>query len=331
MSPVPATQEEQRRWFAAVEDAHGRVRTALERTALREAPGLAGPGTSALLKLESHQPTGSFKVRGAFSKLLALTGDERARGVIAASTGNHGAAVAFASRQIGIAARVIVPSTTPEDRVRAIARFGAEVLLHGAECGEAEARARVVAAETGAVFVSPYNDPLVMAGQGTLGLELAGQAPDLEAVYVAAGGGGLIGGIAAALSECLPECEVIGVSPLASRALDAAVKAGRVVDVPHEPTLSLATAGAMEEDSVTLAPCMALVDRWVCMDEDAIAEGMRVLHANERLVAEGAAGLATAGWLADHRAGRAKERSAIVVCGGNLDRADLVRVFGANR
>ena len=131
-------------------------------------------------------------MRGAFSKLLSLDADERVRGVVAASTGNHGAATAFAGRALGIEVEVVVPETTPTDRAAAIERFGARVTRHGAECGESEARARELAS-TGAVFVSPYNDPVVMAGQGTIGLELLDAAPDLGSVYVSAGGGGSAG------------------------------------------------------------------------------------------------------------------------------------------
>lgn len=321
------------RWAGAVDAAAGRLAGVLQPTPLREGLGLGRvAGESApLLKLENHQPTGSFKVRGAFSKLLSLSDEERARGVVAASTGNHGAATAHAGRTLGVEVEVVVPETTPPDRAAAIERFGARVTRHGAECGESEARAREISAATGAVFVSPYNDPAVMAGQGTIGLELLDAAPDLESVYVAAGGGGLLGGIAAAIAARRPDVELVGVSPVASCALHRAVEAGRVVDVPHEPTLSLATAGAMESDSVTLAPCLGLVHRWLLVDEAGIAEGMRALFEGERMVVEGAAGLAAAGWLADRRAGRGRERAAIVICGGNLDREDLLRVLGGER
>ncbi len=320
-------------WAGAVDAAAARLRGSLQPTPLREGPGLGRlAGSSApLLKLENHQPTGSFKVRGAFSKLLSLGADERGRGVIAASTGNHGAATAFAGRALGIEVQVVVPETTPPDRVAAIERFGARVTRHGAECGESEARARELAASTGAVFVSPYNDPVVMAGQGTIGLELLEAAPDLDAVYVAAGGGGLLGGVAAAIASRRPGVEIVGVSPTASCALHRAVEAGRVVDVPHQPTLSLATAGAMEADSVTLQPCLQLVDRWLLVDEERIADGMRSLFECERMVVEGAAGLAAAGWLDDVRGGMARDRAAIVVCGGNVDQADLIAVLGGGR
>ena len=321
------------RWAEAVDAAAARLSGSLQPTPLREGLGLSrlAGGSAPSLKLENHQPTGSFKVRGAFSKLLSLGSEERERGVVAASTGNHGAATAFAGRSLGIEVEVVVPETTPTDRAAAIERFGARVTRHGAECGESEARARELAASTGAVFVSPYNDPVVMAGQGTIGLELLDAAPDLDAVYVSAGGGGLLGGIAAAIASRRPEVEIVGVSPIASCALHRAVEAGRVIDVPHEPTLSLATAGAMEADSVTLLPCLQLVDRWLLVEEERIAEGMRSLFECERMVVEGAAGLAAAGWLADAREGRARERAAIVVCGGNVDHADLIGVLGGGR
>ena len=197
---------------------------------------------------------------------------------------------------------------------------------HGAEC-EVEARARERAAATGAVFVSPYNDPVVMAGQGTIGLSSSTRRPSWV-LSTCPQGGGLLGGIASAIAARRPDVEIVGVSPIASCALHRAVESGRVVDVPHDPTLSLATAGAMEADSVTLEPCMQLVDRWLLVDEERIADGMRSLFECELMVVEGAAGLAAAGWLADVREARARDRAAIVICGGNVDQADLVGVLG---
>ena len=248
--------------------------------------------------------------------------------MVAASTGNHGAATAFAGRALGIEVEVVVPETTPPDRAAAIERFGARVTRHGAECGESEARARELASATGAVFVSPYNDPVVMAGQGTIGLEVLDAAPELGSVYVSAGGGGLLGGIAAAIAARRPDVEIVGVSPIASCALHRAVEAGRVVDVAHEPTLSLATAGAMEADSVTLEPCMQLVDRWLLVDEGRIAEGC---GRSSRASAWSSRARPDSQRLAGSRTcvrSRARDRAVIVVCGGNVDQADLVGVLG---
>ncbi|MEL6712411.1 MAG: pyridoxal-phosphate dependent enzyme [Planctomycetota bacterium] len=310
-----------------VHDARDRVAPHLDPTPLRQALGL-DPAGGLALKLESFQPTGSFKVRGAFSRLTALGADERARGVVAASTGNHGAAVAYAARRLGIEARVVVPVPTPGGRVRAIERFGAAVARAGDECGASEAEARRVAEATGATFVSPYNDALVMQGQGTLALELAAQFSECTRLYVAVGGGGLVGGICLALDELGADVEVVGCSPEASCPMEAAVRAGRVVDVQHTETLSLATAGALEKGTVTLEPCARGVDRWVRIDEDRIAASLRRLYAEERLLAEGAVGVALAAWEDDPERGP-DDRCCVVVCGGNLDPEHLFHLHPA--
>ncbi|QDV06936.1 L-threonine dehydratase catabolic TdcB [Planctomycetes bacterium Poly30] len=306
------------------------IRPLLPITPVREALALA-PDGSLFLKMESFQPTGSFKVRGAVNRIAALSEEERAAGVVAASTGNHGAAVAFAARAAGVRASVVVPVDTPAGRAEAIESRGAEVIRFGAECGEAEAHGRALAERTGRVFLSPYNDALVMAGQGTIGLELAEQIPDLRRVYVAVGGGGLIGGIGCALKDVKPGVEVIGCSPEASYPMHASVAAGRWVDTPHLSTLSLATAGGLEEDTVTLNPCMDSVDRWELVGEADISRATYELITRERMMVEGAVGVALAVWQRERAAGVAAEGSScIVVCGGNLDAQHLRTILAEN-
>lgn len=302
-----------------------RIEGDLPTTPCREALGIE-PDGSLFLKLENQMPTGSFKVRGAFHRLRTLGSEEREAGVVTASTGNHGAAMAFAARELGIRARVVVPETTPADRIRAIERFGVEVRAHGDECGAAELHARELAREEGLTYVSPYNDPDVMAGQGTIGAEIAEQVEELARVYVAVGGGGLAGGLFGGLASGGVRPEIIGCSPEASHAMESSVAAGRVVSVEHRPTLSLATAGELEDGTVTLEPCAAGIDRWMRADEGAIAAAMRRAYECERVLVEGAAGVALACWSADDAA-RARGNSCVIVCGGNVDVSDLVRVF----
>ncbi|MEM6568773.1 MAG: pyridoxal-phosphate dependent enzyme [Planctomycetota bacterium] len=289
-------------------------------------PALAlRPEGDLVLKLESTQPTGSFKVRGALHRVASLLPDERERGIVAASTGNHGLAVAYAARLAGVRAAVLVPEPTPDQRVHAIEGLGASVERVGAECGESEAIARTRAAETGETFVSPYNDPLVMAGQGTLAVELVEQVPRLGRLYVPVGGGGLIGGIAAVVKDARPDVELVGCSPRADHPMHASVEAGRIVDTPHDPTLSLATAGGLEEGSVTLQPCIDHVDRWELVEEDEIAAALRRAVGEERVMVEGAAAVALAVCLRDARPADGRVDCS-VVCGGNLDLVHLERV-----
>ena len=300
-----------------VHDARDRIAPYLDPTPAAPARAL-DPTGGLVLKREDLQPTGAFKVRGAFSKLTALGDAARAGGVIAASTGNHGAAVAFAARALGVHAAVLVPEPTGDARVRAIEALGGAPERFGPECGAAEAEARRRSERGAGAFVSPYNDLEVMAGQGTIALELAEEVPALARIYVAVGGGGLIGGIAAGFAEAGLDVEVVGCSPAADAPMEASVAAGRIVDPPRRPTLSIATAGALEPGAVTLEACARGVDRWLRCDEAAIAEALRRLHDLEGVVAEGAAGVALACWAADPGR-RPGELSCVVVCGGNLD------------
>lgn len=326
-SDLPAPEALARQMHAASTLAAQGLREHLPPSPVRPALGLE-PGGSLLLKLESHLPTGSFKVRGALHRVGSLSDGERARGVVAASTGNHGAAVAHAAGLAGVGATVLVPEPTPEGRVQAITARGAAVVRSGAECGEAELAARQRAAESGEVFVSPYNDETVMAGQGALAVELLEQVPDLGRVYVAVGGGGLIGGVAAVLKHARPDVEVVGCSPVASHPMHASVAAGEIVETDHLPTLSLATAGGLEEGSVTFPPCRHFVDRWELVEEAEIEGGLRRFLGEERLLAEGAAAVALAVWARDPRPADGR-KDCVVVCGGNLDVEDLRRVLGA--
>lgn len=299
----------------------------MRRTPLEPSPSLSeASGARVHLKLENTQRTGSFKLRGATNKLLTLPDDVRERGVVAASTGNHGAAVASAARDLGVPALVFAPENAAPGKLAGVRALGAEVRLHGADCLVAEEAARALADQEGRVYVSPYNDPAVVAGQATLGVELLEELPDLEAVVISVGGGGLIAGVGSYLKAAKPDVRVIGVSPANSAAMHASLAAGRVVDVEHHPTLSDGTAGGMEQDTITFPLCAAAVDELVLVDEDAIADGMRrVIGAHHTLV-EGAAGAAVAGLLAA-REQIADRVTAVVLCGANVDPDVLRRVL----
>ena len=303
---------------AAAARLHGRV---LE-TPLVPAPWLAAQvGTEVLLKLENVQLTGSFKVRGATNKLLQLIPAERQAGVVAASSGNHGRGLAHAARALGVAAEVFVPNATPADKQAAIAALGASVRPFGADCVDTEAHARAVATASGRVYVSPYNDVEVIAGQGTVAVELLRQDAAIEVVYIALGGGGLLAGMAAWLKAQQPGIEVVACSPSASPAMDECVRQGKVVEVACGETWSDSTAGGVEPGAITLPLCSRLCDRFLRIDEAAIAAAMRAMLRHQHLLVEGAAGLAVAGLLADRELdGR---RAAVVVCGGNLPYARL--------
>jgi threonine dehydratase len=307
---------------AAVEAAAARLAGRVVATPTVRCPWLsARTGRDVRLKLENVQTTGSFKLRGATHALLRLPQAVRAAGVVAASSGNHGLGLAAAGRELGVAVTVFVPATTPASKRDAIARLGAAVHVHGDDCVVTEAHARAVAAASGRVYVSPYNDADVVAGQGTVAVELLAQWPAVDTLYVALGGGGLCAGVAAYAKARRPGVEVVACSPAASPAMAECVRAGRIVDVPCSDTLSDSTAGGVEPGAITFAWCRDLVDRFVDVPEPAIADAVVAMLEREHLLVEGAAGVAIAACLAD---GAARgSNAAVIVCGGNLPLATL--------
>ena len=310
-----------------VRKAEGRIRPYVRETYLEPSPFYSeAAGVEVYLKLEHLQHTGSFKVRGALNKVLACTPAQQARGLVAASTGNHGAALAFACRHVGARALVFVPEEASAGKVAAVRRLGAEVRVHGSDCVEAEVFARRYAEEKGLVYVSPYNDWNVVAGQGTLGLELTRQLSAFDAVFVALGGGGLISGVAGYLKAVRPDVRVIGCSPENSAVMIESVRTGRIVERASQPTLSDGTAGGLEPDAITFDLCRALVDDYVTVSEDAIAEHVRTYLGVHHQVVEGAAAVALAGFRAmqDRFAGK---RVVVVLCGANISPATLRAVL----
>lgn len=313
----PAARELPFDVHAEVERAHARIAGRLVVTPLVPSPWLsAATGAEVRLKLENVQVTGSFKARGALARMAALRPEELRRGVVAASSGNHGLGVAHAAQLLGAAATVYVPSTTPVDKQQALAAAGVRVEVFGDDCVDTEAEARRVAAATGRVYVPPYADPMVIGGQGTVARELLQQWPDVDVGYVAVGGGGLLAGMAGYAAVARPSVEWVGCAPAASPALEHCVRAGRVVAVPCAATWSDSTHGGVEPGAVTVPLCAALVDRWLQVGEDAIAKAMRDCLVHQHLLVEGAVGVAVAALLGDPTVrGR---RAAVIVCGGNL-------------
>jgi threonine dehydratase len=282
-------------------------------------------GQQVYLKLENLQMTGSFKERGALNRIAMLTPEQAARGVIAASAGNHAQGVAYHATARGIRALIVMPLTTPLVKVTATRNFGAEVLLHGANYDEACSEAMRLCEQQGLTFIHPFDDAAVMAGQGTIGLELLEQIPQLEAVVVPIGGGGLIGGIACAIKESRPDIRVVGVQTSRLPSMLAAVEAHHPVTVDGATTIADGIAVRTAGD-LTLPMVESYVDEIVTVDEDEIASAILVLLEREKTLAEGAGATALAALL-QKKTSLQGAHTAVLVCGGNIDVTLLARII----
>jgi len=280
-------------------------------------------GANIFLKLENLQVTGSFKARGAFNRLLAMSGDEQARGYVTASSGNHGAAVAYAARQLGVHGITFVPEGASPLKIDNIRRLGGTVETYGPEGGATEVHARAYAEQRGMTYISPYNDSLVIAGQGTIGAELASRLQAIDAIVASVGGGGLISGTAGYLKTQHPSVQAIGVSPEASMAMAASVRAGRIIETEHRPTLSDGTAGGLEPGAITFTLCRSLVDQFVEVTEGEIRAALRMFIEGHHMLCEGAAAVALAGTFKKREHLRGKT-VVVIICGANIS-ADCLK------
>jgi threonine dehydratase len=280
---------------------------------------------SIFLKLDNQQRTGAFKERGALNRMLTLTPDERAHGVIAASAGNHAQGVAYHAGRHGIKARIFMPLPTPLTKVSATRGYGAEVVLHGANYDEAFAAALENAEQDHLTLIHAFDDEAVIAGQGTLGLEILQQHSDIQVLVVPIGGGGLIGGIACAVKETNPSVLVFGVQPARLPSMKAAVAEGRPVTLAAAKTIAdgIAVRRAGER---TLPLVQKYVDDIVTVEEEEIANAILLLLEREKTLAEGAGAAALAAVL-NHKLPLAAKRVAVLVCGGNIDVTLLSRII----
>jgi len=297
------------------------------RTPLRLSPGLsADTGTTILLKLETMQDTGAFKLRGATNKLLAMSEDERGRGVVAVSTGNHGRGVAFAARRLDVRAVICMSELVPAVKVEAIRAAGGEVIITGNSQDEAQETADRLIQDDGMVEVHPFDDPHVIAGQGTIGIELLREEPDLDTVVVPLSGGGLISGIALAIKSQHPGTRVIGVSMERGPAMYECQKAGKPIPVEEMSSLADSLGGGIGlNNAYTFAMVRDYVDDMVLVSEDQIAEAMAWLYWNDRIIAEGGGAVGVAALL-NGKIDKLGEKAALVVSGCNVDMAKFTDI-----
>jgi threonine dehydratase len=286
----------------------------------------------AYLKPESLQPIGSFKLRGAYNAVAQLSEAERRRGVITYSSGNHGQGVAYAARAFGIPAIIVMPSNAPQIKRDATTALGAQIVDVGPASSERRERAEALAAEHGYSIIPPYDDPAIIAGQGTCGLEILADCPDVDLVLAPVGGGGLLSGVAAAIRQQRPECHVIGVEPELAGDAAASLRQGRIVQYTAEQTTRTIADGLRTQSLGTLnfAHIQRYVGRVITVNEYEIEQAMRRIAWDARLIAEPSGAVATAALLF-HRHELPPHRTAVaIISGGNAEPATLLRVLGTS-
>ena len=326
MSPKPGQALERTLSLADIHAAMGRIRDSIYLSPCARSENFSQlTGNSVYLKLDNLQRTGAFKERGALNKLLTLAPEERSRGVIAASAGNHAQGVAYHAGRHGIHAQIVMPLTTPLIKVSATKSYGADVILHGANYDESCEEAVRRSQQHGMTFIHPFDDEVVMAGQGTMALEILDQVPDVEAVVAPIGGGGLISGVACAVKESKPNVKVIGVQPARLPSMKVAIAEGHPVTLSPAATIAdgIAVRRAGEK---TLPLVQKYVDDIVTVDEEEIANAILLLLEREKTLAEGAGAAAIAA-LINRKTSLNGKKVAVLVCGGNIDVSLLSRIM----
>jgi threonine dehydratase len=304
-----------------------RIRSIIYRTPLVPSPRLAEPlGTNVFLKLESLQVTGSFKIRGAANKLSVLSENERQRGVITVSSGNHGRAVAYVAKEFGVRALICVSEAVPDNKIQAIRELGAEIVVAGETYDEANEFALQLKDERQLTMVHPFDDADIIAGQGTIGLELMDDLPEIDTVIVPLSGGGLLSGVALALKSIKPSIHTVGVTMDQGAAMVESLKMGHVVDVQEKPTLADALAGGLGEQNLyTFNLIQKYVDETVLVSESEIASAMVFALDKHHLVVEGGGAVGIAA-LMHKKVKKVGENTVIVISGSGVDLAVLLRV-----
>ena len=332
MSASAAVQDTAERLINAAQFAEARERL---RDAVLHTPLVRfTPVTEAMayLKPESLQPIGSFKLRGAYNAVASLTGDQRRRGVITYSSGNHGQGVAYAARAFGISAVIVMPANAPTIKRQAITALGAQIVDVGPASSERRARAEALAAEHGYTIIPPYDDPAIIAGQGTCGLEILADCPEVDLVLAPVGGGGLLSGVAAAIRQQRPACHIVGVEPELAGDAAASLREGRIIQYTPEQTTRTIADGLRTQSvgDLNFAHIRRYVERIVTVTEQEIEEAMRRIAFDARLIAEPSGAVATAALLF-HGDELPPHRTAVpIISGGNAEPEMLLRILGAH-
>ena len=302
-----------------IQDARNSIRDQVKKTPLMRSQYLSTlTGSDVYLKLENLQVTNAFKIRGALNRLMKLTPEERARGVIAASSGNHAQAVAMGAEKLKLNAIVVVPETTPKIKIDKIRQHRVELVLHGEKYDYAEEYARKLAKEKGLTFISSYNDEFVVAGQGTVGLEILEDLPTADSIVAPVSGGSILSGVAVAAKSIKPSVEILGAQPETVAAMYHCLKAGKIINIPMRPTIAEGLDGNIEQGCMTFELVQKYVDEVLLFSEDIIKKMIRILWDHDRQVVEASGAIAIAP-IVEMPKRFAGKRTVAVITGGNID------------
>jgi threonine dehydratase len=312
-----------------IQNARNTIRDEIKKTPLTRSQYLSSlTGSDVYLKLENLQVTNAFKIRGALNRMMNLTPEEKVRGIIAASSGNHAQAVAVGAERLNLTATVVVPEATPKIKVEKIRKHNVELILHGAQYDYAEQYAQKLAKERGLTYISSYNDPFVVAGQGTVGLEILEELPSVDSIVVPVSGGSILSGVAVAAKGLKPSVEVLGVQPENVAAMYYCLKAGKIINIPMKPTMAEGLDGNIEQGCITFEIVQRYVDEIVLSNEDAMKRMIRILWEKEKQVAE-ASGAISIAPVVDTPKRFAGRRTVAVITGGNIDEAVLQQILAS--
>ncbi len=296
--------------------AEERIREHIRQTPAEHSPFLSQLGScDVYLKCENLQLTGSFKLRGALNKILSLGEEEKKRGLMTASSGNHGAAFSWALKRFGLEGSIVLPEITAPTKIDALLLFGANILKHGDDCIKAERYGRKTAETQGLTYIPPYNDFQIIGGQGTIGIELMRQVQTIDCVLVPVGGGGLIAGIAGYLKSENKNVEIIGCQPENSAVMYQSIQAGKILDLESKPTISDGSAGGIEPDSITFPICQELVDDFVLLTEKEIINALKLILEKHYMLVEGSAVLSVAAFIKQKT--RFKGKNIVLILSGS--------------
>jgi threonine dehydratase len=303
--------------------AQDRIRGIVKRTGLIELGPWSGAEESRrlFLKPENHQPIGAFKLRGAYNKIASLSEDDRKRGVITYSSGNHAQGVAYAARALGVKSVIVMPENAPAIKREATAALGAEIVFVGPSSSERQSKAEELAAQHGYVIVPPYNDEQIIAGQGTIGLEILEELPEVQMVLAPVGGGGMISGVATAIKLSKPSVKVIGVEPELAADAQASLRAGKIIQFPADEVVRTLADGLRTQSigPINFEHIRRYVDDIVTVSEDEIRETVRLLAMNPNTVAEPSGAVAVAGFLFRRELLPKTKTNVAIISGGNID------------